>query len=82
VKVRIPPKHVAEGLVGDDYSGEQHPTRDFLVKLAYEIEDESGNIREEPSVMAQENSQSLRKSKNELTVGQIKQHLLGELFGE
>ena len=62
--------------------GEQHPPGDFLIKLSYEIENESEDILEEPSVMAEENAQCLRKGKNELTVGQIKQHLPGEVFGE
>jgi len=64
------------------YCAEQRSARNFLIKLAYQIEDEPRNLLEKSSVMAEEDSQSLRKGEHKLTVGQIKEHLLGELFGE
>ena len=48
----------------------------------HQIDDEPGHLLEKPSVVAKQPLEGFRNGKDKLTVGQIEQHLLGELFGE
>jgi len=82
VKVRVEPKRVSEGLIGDDRGAEDGLASRRRVELRDQAEDQPCKVGEEALVMAKEDPQGLGQGEDELAVGEGKEQLLIEVLGE
>ena len=76
------PQHVAEGLMGDDHSGQQRSARRCFVELVDKPVDEPRYLGEQPPIVAEERSQRFGHRKDELPAGKGEKHLMGEMLAE
>jgi len=90
VKVRVEPKRVFEGLIGDDRGAEDGLASRRRVELRDQAEDQPCKVGEEALVMSKEDPQGLGqvgavarpRGEDELPVGEGKEQLLIEVLGE
>ena len=76
------PQHVAEGLMGDDHSGQQRSARRCFVELVDKPVDEPRYLGEQPPIVAEERSKSLWHREHELAMRDIQENLIREVLGE
>ncbi len=82
VEVRVEPKRVPKGLIGDDGGGGNGLACCGTVELRDQVEDQPCKLGEEALVMSKEDPQGLGQSEDELAVGEGKEQLLIEVLGE
>jgi hypothetical protein len=90
VEMRVEPKRVPKGLIGDDGGGGDWPATGGGVELRDQVGDQPRKVGEPALVMAKEGPQGLGqvgavarpRGEDELPVGEDKEQLLIEVLGE
>ena len=80
--MRVPSKHIAEGLMGDHDTGQQYDSGRFTIEILHEPVDQTGHFGEQLPVLAKEETERFRYRKDELPMRQIQQYFLSKVLGE
>jgi hypothetical protein len=80
--MRVEPQLVSEALVCDDHAGEQRSARGLVVEVTEDVVDQTRHLGEQATIVTEKRPECLGHSEDELSMRQLEQNLVCQIFGE
>jgi dihydrofolate reductase len=80
--MRVEPQLVSEALMRDDHAGEQRSARGLVVEVTEDVVDQTRHLGEQATIVTEKRPECLGHSEDELSMRQLEQNLVCQIFGE